>query len=548
MIQLKGKSIFKAIAIGPLYSYKKSEAAVVRHHIEDVEKEMKRFELAKETALEELSELYEKAVSEVGEESAGILEVHRMMMEDEDYLDSIYNMIRSQKVNAEFAVAETGDNLAKMFAAMEGEYMQSKAIDVKDISERLIHILAGKKQERGMEQPVILTAEDLVPSETVRLDREKLLAIVTELGSANSHTAILARSMGIPAMIGIKVDEKCNGRLAIVDGNTGTLIIEPTEEVLKAYQEKKKAEDEQKDLLSKMRGRKTITKDGKEIKLYANIGNVDDVAGALSNDAEGIGLFRSEFLYLEAKDYPTEEEQFQTYKTVVENMAGKRVIIRTLDIGADKQADYFGLDKEENPAMGLRAIRICLTRPEIFKIQLRAILRASAYGTVSVMFPMITSLWEVQRAKEILAQVKEELRRDHILFQDIEIGIMIETPAAVMISDLLAKEVDFFSIGTNDLTQYSLAIDRQNQLLDQFYDAHHEAILRMIERTVESAHKENIWVGICGELGADTELLERFVKMGVDELSVSGSYILPIRKQICEISCKGKVETENSLL
>lgn len=536
MVQLTGKSIFEAIAIGPLYSYPQSKAEVVRCQIENAEKELERFEAAKKTAGEELSALYEKAVLEIGKTSAAIFEVHGMLLENEEYLDFICNIIRSQKVNAEFAVAAAGDHFAQMFAAMDEEYMQARAGDIKDISEHLIKALSGKSDEKKIGQPVILTAEDLVPSEIVRLDKSKLLAIVTEMGSINSHTAILARTMGIPAVIGIRIDEQYNGKRAIVDGNTGTVIIDPTDDVLKEYQQKKEEQEKQRLLLQELKGRETITRDGKEIGLYANIGNAGDVADVLANDADGIGLFRSEFLYLQSEDYPTEEEQFRTYKAVVENMAGKKVIIRTFDIGADKQADYFGLKKEENPAMGLRAIRICLMRPELFKTQLRAILRASIYGNVSVMFPMITSLWEIQKIKEIFGEVRQELLREQISFKDVEIGVMIETPAAVMISDLLAKEVDFFSIGTNDLTQYTLALDRRNESLSPFCDAHHEAILRMIEMTVKNAHRENIRAGICGELAADMEMIPHFIRMGVDELSVSCSYILPIRRLIGELS------------
>ncbi len=539
MEQYTGKSIFNAIAIGPIYFYQKAQATVVRKHVDDIEAEKTRFASAKDAALKELQILYDKAIAEVGESGAGIIEVHMMMMEDDDYLDSIGNIISNQEVNAEYAVATTGDNFAKMFAAMEDEYMQSKASDVLDISERLIQALSGTETEMKMEQPVILATQDLAPSETVQLDKSKLLAFITEYGSTNSHTAILARNMGIPALIGIGLTSKDHGKMAIIDGANGILILEPTMEVLRDYQEKKAKEEQQKHLLQEMKGKTTLTRDGKEICLYANIGNVGDVAGVLANDAGGIGLFRSEFLYLEARDYPTEEEQFRTYKTVAENMAGKKVIIRTLDIGADKQADYFKLKKEENPAMGLRAIRICLSRPEIFKTQLRAILRASMFGTIAIMFPMITSVWEIKKIKEILAEVKAELSEAKIPYKDVEIGVMIETPAAVMISDLLAKEVDFFSIGTNDLTQYTLAIDRQNQNLEMFYDAHHEALLRMIEMTVNNGHRENIWVGICGELAADQELTERFIRMGVDELSVSPAYVLPLRKLIGEIETNG---------
>jgi len=530
-----GKSIYKAIAIGPIHIYSKDEMMVVRRHIKNVDAEIKRFEQAKDKALEELSNLYEEAVVKVGKSTANIMEVHMMMMEDDDYLDSIYNIIRTQEVNAEFAVATTSDNFSKMFAEMDNEYMKERAADVKDISERLIKVLTGKNTKNKIKKPVILVAKDLSPSETVQLDKSKILAFVTEQGSANSHTAILARNMGIPALIGTKIDEKYDGKLAIVDGNKSKIIIDPTKDCLHIYKKKKAQEEEQKLLLQEMKGKKSLTKDGKEIKIYANISNVGDVVQALSNDAGGIGLFRSEFLYLEENDYPSEDKQFQIYKQVAENMAGKKVIIRTLDIGADKKVDYFNLPKEENTAMGLRAIRICLTRPEIFKTQLRAIFRASVFGTIAVMFPMITSLWEIKKIKEIIRDLKKELRRDGIPYNDIEIGIMIETPASVMISDILAKEVDFFSIGTNDLTQYTLAIDRQNPSLDDFYDSHHEAILRMIDITIRNGHKGNCWVGICGELASDMSLTETFIKMGIDELSVSPSYILPIRKLISTI-------------
>jgi len=532
---ITGKSIYKSIAIGHIHIYSKDEMMVVRRHIDDVEAEIKRFEQAKEKALDELSQLYDEAVIKVGKSTANIMEVHMMMMQDDDYIESIYNIIRTQEVNAEFAVATTGDNFSKMFADMDNEYMKERAADVVDISERLIKVLTGKNTKNNIEEPVILVAKDLSPSETVQLDKSKILAFVTEYGSTNSHTAILARNMGIPALIGTKIDEKYNGKLAIVDGNKSKIIIDPTKDVLHIYKKKKEQEEEQKLLLQEMKGKKSLTKDGKEIKIYANISNVGDVVQALSNDAGGIGLFRSEFLYLEENDYPSEDKQFQIYKQVAENMAGKKVIIRTLDIGADKRIDYFNLPEEENTAMGLRAIRICLTRPEIFKTQLRAIFRASVFGTIAVMFPMITSLWEIKKIKEIIREVKKELRRDGIPYNDIEIGIMIETPAAVMISDILAKEVDFFSIGTNDLTQYTLAIDRQNQSLDAFYNSHHEAILRMIEITIKNGHKANCWVGICGELASDMTLIESFIKMGIDELSVSPNFILPIRKLISTI-------------
>lgn len=543
MVQLTGKAIFGAIAIGPVRVYQKSQARAVRRHVEDIEGELRRFEAAAETAREELDSLYKKAVSEAGEDGAAIFEAHRMMLEDEAYRERITDSIRSQRVNAEAAVEAAKDHFVQMFAAMDTEYMQARAVDVTDISERLIRLLAGESSARMMEQPVILMAEDLLPSETMRFDRSVLLALVTEQGSTNSHTAILARTMGIPAIIGIKVDAQYDGKMAIVDGNTGTMIIDPTEEMLKEYRQKQAEQEQRKELLQEMKGKPTVTKDGKEICLYANIGSAEDVEGALANDAGGIGLFRSEFLYLGAEDDPTEEEQFRSYRTVVERMEGKRVIIRTLDIGADKQADYFGLEQEENPAMGLRAIRICLTKPEIFKTQLRAILRAGAYGNVSVMFPMITSVWEIQRSKELLTEVKRELTDEKIPFGDVEIGVMIETPAAVMISDLLAKEVDFFSIGTNDLTQYALAVDRRNERLAPFYDAHHEAILRMIGMTVANGHREHIKVGICGELAADMEILPRLIQMGVDELSVSASYLLPVRKRIRELSCGESVDS-----
>lgn len=543
MVQLTGKAIFGAIAIGPVRVYQKSQARAVRRHVEDIEGELRRFEAAAEIAREELDSLYKKAVSEAGEDGAAIFEAHRMMLEDEAYRERIIAGIRSQKVNAEAAVEAAKEQFVQMFAAMDTEYMQARAVDVTDISERLIRLLAGESSARTPEQPVILMAEDLLPSETVRFDRSVLLALVTEQGSANSHTAILARTMGIPAIIGIKADTQYDGKMAIVDGNTGTMIIDPTEEMLKEYRQKKEVQERRKELLQEMKGKPMVTKDGKEICLYANIGSVEDVERALLNDAGGIGLFRSEFLYLGAEDDPMEEEQFRSYRTVAERMEGKRVIIRTLDIGADKQADYFGLEQEENPAMGLRAIRICLTKPEIFKTQLRAILRAGAYGNVSVMFPMITSVWEIQRSKEILEEVKRELTDEQIPFGDVEIGVMIETPAAVMISDLLAKEVDFFSIGTNDLTQYALAVDRRNESLAPFYDAHHEAILRMIEMTVANGHREHIKVGICGELAADMEMLPRLIQMGVDELSVSASYLLPVRKRIRELSCGESVDS-----
>lgn len=530
---LEGKSVFGGIAIGRLSIYNKKENQVKREKITDVEAEITRFTDAKETAKEQLKGFYEKAVKEVGEVNAAIFEVHQMMLDDLDYVESITNMIRTQEVNAEFAVASTGDNFSKMFAAMDDDYMKERAADVKDISNRVISIL--QNAENGSvtgEKPVILLADDLAPSETVQLDKSKVLSFVTRHGSTNSHTAILARTMNIPALIGIDFSEDVNGKMGIVDGYTGKLYIEPDEETMKKYEAKKAEDENKKRLLLELKGKENVTLDGKKINLYANIGGVADVANALSNDAGGIGLFRSEFLYLESEDYPTEEAQFAAYKTVAENMAGKKVIIRTLDIGADKQVDYFHMEKEENPAMGYRAIRICLDRPEIFKTQLRAIYRASYYGTISIMFPMIISVKEVKRIKEIVAEVKAELTAEGIPFKDCELGIMIETPAAVMISDLLAEEVDFFSIGTNDLTQYTLAIDRQNPKLDSFYDSHHEAILRMLQMVVDNGHKHGCWVGICGELGADTTLTSTFLKMGFDELSVSPAMILRVREEI----------------
>ena len=533
-----GKSIFNGIAIGTICKYEKEQQQVKRIRISDPEAEISRFDHAREEAGAQLQALYDKALTQVGESGAMIFEIHRMMLDDDDYLDSVYHIIRSQQVNAEFAVASTGDNFSRLFASMDDEYMQGRAADVKDISDRLIRILMGQTDKHDIMEPVIIMAEDLAPSETVQMDKDNLLAFVTTLGSSNSHTAILARTMGIPALVGIPVRDEWNGKTAIVDGHSGTLIIEPDDALLAGMQAKKEEELRQKQLLAELKGKETITKSGKKINLYANIGNVSDVGAALANDAGGIGLFRSEFLYLEAQDYPTEEEQFQAYKTVAENMAGKKVIIRTLDIGADKQASYFNLPKEENPAMGFRAIRICLEKPEIFKVQLRAILRASAYGTISIMFPMITSVEEVRQIKQILSAVRDELATQQIPFGEIEIGIMIETPASVMISDLLAEEVDFFSIGTNDLTQYTLAIDRQNSKLDNIYDSHHPAVLRMIQKTIENGHKAGCWVGICGELGADMTLTETFLKMGIDELSVSPTFVLPIRKLIREMSTK----------
>ena len=534
-----GKSIFKGIAIGKILFYQKGEQPVKRVKIEDTAEQIKRYEDARAKAAEQLQGLYEKALKEVGEANAAVFEVHQMMLEDDDYIDSVVNIIETQQVNAEFAVATTGDNFAKMFAEMEDDYFKARAADVKDISERMVNILSGNESGGAIgDEPVIVVAEDLAPSETVQMDKEKLLAFVTRLGSANSHTAILARTMNIPALIEVDIKEEWNGKMAVVDGYTGTFYIDPDEDILKKMQEKKEEDIKARELLQELKGKEDVTVDGKHIKLYANIGGVKDVASVLANDAAGIGLFRSEFLYLEADSYPNEEAQFQAYKTVAENMAGKKVIVRTLDIGADKQVDYFNLDHEENPAMGYRAIRICLDRRDIFRTQLRALLRASAYGNIGIMYPMIISVDEVKEIKKIVESIKAELTEKGIEYGEVEQGIMIETPAAVMISDLLAEEVDFFSIGTNDLTQYTLAIDRQNSKLDNIYDAHHPAVLRMIQQTIENGHKAGCWVGICGELGADMTLTETFLKMGIDELSVSPTFVLPIRKLIREMSTK----------
>ena len=535
----QGKSVYKGIVMGPVAVLKKNDYQVKRARIEDPEAEVKRVKEAVEVSKKQLGRLYDKAVREVGEASAAIFEVHQMMLEDEDYLESMENMIRTELVNAEYAAAATGDNFAEMFAAMDDEYMKARSADVKDISERMVNILSGNESGGAIgDEPVIVVAEDLAPSETVQMDKEKLLAFVTRLGSANSHTAILARTMNIPALIEVDIKEEWNGKMAVVDGYTGTFYIDPDEETLKKMQEKKEEDIKARELLQELKGKEDITVDGKHIKLYANIGGVKDVTSVLANDAAGIGLFRSEFLYLEADNYPDEEAQFQAYKTVAENMAGKKVIVRTLDIGADKQVDYFNLDHEENPAMGYRAIRICLDRRDIFRTQLRALLRASAYGNIGIMYPMIISVDEVKEIKKIVESIKAELTEKGIEYGEVEQGIMIETPAAVMISDLLAEEVDFFSIGTNDLTQYTLAIDRQNSKLDNIYDSHHPAVLRMIQKTIENGHKAGCWVGICGELGADMTLTETFLKMGIDELSVSPTFVLPIRKLIREMSTK----------
>lgn len=538
-----GKSVFGGIAIGKISVYKKNEQQVKRVRTEDTKGELARYEAAKAAAVEQLQELYQKALKEVGEANAAIFEIHKMMLDDGDYNESVENIIETQKVNAEYAVAVTGDNFAQMFRAMDDDYMRERAADVKDISERVLSVLhGGQKRKVVTDEPVIIVADDLAPSETVQLEKDMVLSFVTVHGSVNSHTAILARTMAIPALIGteeLPLDNTVDGKLAVVDGLNGKIYVEPDAQTLEEMQKRQQAEQEKKELLQLLKGKENVTLDGKKIMLYANIGNIKDLATVIQNDAGGIGLFRSEFIYLEKDNYPMEEEQFSIYKTAVETMAGKRVIIRTLDIGADKQCEYFGMDKEENPALGYRAIRICLTRPEIFKTQLRALFRASAYGNLAIMYPMITSLWEVKRIKEIVEEVKAELTAEQLEFGNPQQGIMIETPAAVMMSGELAKEVDFFSIGTNDLTQYTLAIDRQNPKLDKFYDAHHPAVLSMIRMTVENAHKAGIWAGICGELGADTSLTKEFLEMGVDELSVSPGSILPIRKIILE------TDTEN---
>ena len=538
-----GKSVFGGIAIGKISVYRKNEQQVKRVRTEDTKGELARYEAAKAAAIEQLQELYQKALKEVGEANAAIFEIHQMMLDDGDYNESVENIIETQKINAEYAVAVTGDNFAQMFRAMDDDYMRERAADVKDISERVLSILNGGQKGKGVtDEPVIIVADDLAPSETVQLEKDMVLSFVTVHGSVNSHTAILARTMAIPALIGteeLPLDDTVDGKLAVVDGLNGKIYVEPDAQTLEEMKKRRQAELEKTELLQLLKGKDNVTLDGKKIMLYANIGNIKDLATVIQNDAGGIGLFRSEFIYLEKDRYPTEEEQFSIYKTAVETMAGKRVIIRTLDIGADKQCEYFKMDKEENPALGYRAIRICLTRPEIFKTQLRALFRASAYGNLAIMYPMITSLWEVKRIKEIVEEVKAELTAEQLEFGNPQQGIMIETPAAVMMSEKLAKEVDFFSIGTNDLTQYTLAIDRQNPKLDKFYDAHHPAVLSMIRMTVENAHKAGIWAGICGELGADTSLTKEFLAMGVDELSISPGSILPIRKIILE------TDTEN---
>ena len=541
---IEGKSVYSGVAIGRLAVYRNAEKQVKREKITDIQGEIARFEDARAKAKEQLAALYEKALKEVGEVNAAIFEVHQMMLDDLDYVESITNMIEAQEVNAEFAVATTGDNFSEMFASMDDDYMRARSADVKDISNRVVAVLQGRT-EGGLDadEPVILLANDLAPSETVQLDKSKVLSFVTRHGSTNSHTAILARTMNIPALIGIDFSEDVDGKMGIVDGYEGKLIVDPPVSVLETYQKKKAEDEEKKRLLQELKGKENITLDGTKINLYANIGSVADVASVLANDAGGIGLFRSEFLYLESSDYPTEEEQFQAYRKVAESMAGKKVIIRTLDIGADKQVDYFDLDKEDNPAMGYRAIRICLKQQDIFRTQLRALLRASAFGNIAIMFPMIVALEEVLQIKEIVKSVMAELDASGIPYnKEIQLGIMIETPAAAMISDDLAKEVDFFSVGTNDLTQYTTAVDRQNANLEGFYYPHHKGLLRLIKMAADNAHKNGIWIGICGELGADMEMTEAFLAMGIDELSVSPACVLPLRKKIRETSVKERQE------
>lgn len=541
MQYFQGKSVYKGIVMGPVAVLKKNDYQVKRARIEDPEAEVKRVKEAVEVSKKQLGRLYDKAVREVGEASAAIFEVHQMMLEDEDYLESMENMIRIELVNAEYAAAATGDNFAEMFAAMDDEYMKARSTDVKDISERLVRNLSGEgDNDLSSMEPSIIVADDLSPSETVQMDKEKILAFVTVHGSTNSHTAILARMMNIPALIGVPMDLNSlkTGMMAVVDGFSGQVIFEPEEDVQKETEKRMQEEAEKQKLLEELKGKENITPDGRKINIYANIGSVGDLGYVMENDAGGIGLFRSEFLYLGRNDFPTEEEQFQAYKQAVQTMAGKKVIIRTLDIGADKQVEYFNLGKEENPALGYRAIRICLKQPEIFKAQLRALFRAAVYGNLSVMYPMITSTEEVEKIYAIVAEVEEELKKQEVQYKIPEQGIMIETPAAVMISDRLAEMVDFFSIGTNDLTQYTLAIDRQNEQLDDFYNPHHEAVLRMIRMVVENAHKCGKWAGICGELGADLTLTEQFVRMGVDELSVAPSMILKLRKIVREMKAE----------
>lgn len=543
MTTLKGKGVYGAIALGRISVFTRREASVKRTHIEDIEAEKARLEKAKEKATEQLRTIYEKALKEVGEANAQIFEIHQMMIEDEDYNESIESIIETQSVNAEYAVAVTADNFSEMFASMDDAYMQARSADVKDISNRIISCLSDEGGSDAVSnEKVIICADDLAPSETVQLDKDKVLAFVTAFGSSNSHTAILARNMNIPAVIGVGtelLDTVKSGVFAAVDGYTGEIFIDPDEETVARLEKKRKEDEEKKHLLQELKGKENVTLDGRKINIYANIGSVDNIGAVLANDAGGIGLFRSEFLYLESSDYPTEEQQFAAYKRVLESMAGKKVIIRTLDIGADKQVDYFGLEKEENPALGYRAIRICLTRPEIFRTQLRALYRASAYGNLGIMFPMITSVSEVEKILAMCGEVKEQLKSEGVEVSDnVELGIMIETPAAAIISDKLAPMVDFFSVGTNDLTQYTLACDRQNANIEQFIDTHHEAILRLIEMSAENAHKHGAWIGICGELAADTSLTETFLRMGIDELSVSPTFVLKVRDAVrkCDLS------------
>ena len=540
----EGKSVFGGIAIGKIHVYKKDEKQVKRRKIEDEEAEVSRYQSARDEAMSQLQELYDKALREIGEANAAIFEVHQMMLEDDDYNESVENIIRTEHVNAEYAVAATGDNFAGMFAAMDDDYMRGRAADVKDISERVIGILNGASEAAvAADEPVIIVADDLAPSETVQMDKSKVLSFVTVHGSLNSHTAILARTMSIPALVGTNLtpDSDVDGKYAVVDGAAGKLYVEPDEATMADLQQKQRAFLEQKELLETLKGKENVTLDGQKIMLYANIGNTKDLATVMQNDAGGIGLFRSEFIYLERDHFPTEEEQFQIYKQVAQTLAGKRVIIRTLDIGADKQVDYFNLKKEDNPAMGYRAIRICLTRPDIFKTQLRALYRASVYGNLGIMFPMITSVSEVQKVLEICKTVREELQAEQIPYAEkIELGIMIETPAAAIISDQLAPLVDFFSVGTNDLTQYTLACDRQNPDIESFCDTHHEAILRLIAWSAKNAHEHGAWIGICGELAADTSLTERFLRMGIDELSVSPTFVLKVRDAVRKVDLRTK--------
>ena len=535
MITCQGKSVFKGVAIGKIFVYKKADNTVEKYQIEDAAAEFERFKAAQAKAITQLQTLYEKTCKDIGEEEAMIFEMHQQLLEDLDYVESIQGIIEGDGMNAEYAVFVTAEQFAAMFIAMNDEYMSGRAVDVRDVSDRVISILNGSQVGAAvMEEPVIILAEDLAPSETVQFEKDKLLAFVTQKGSANSHTAILARMMNLPSLVttDIELDAAYHGKLAVVDGFTGKIYIEPDEATMAEMVEKKKRDDERREMLQTLKGLPTETKSGKKVHLYANIGGVEDVDSVLANDSEGVGLFRSEFLYLGRDNYPTEEEQFEAYKAVLSKMGGKKVIIRTLDIGADKQADYFNIEKEENPALGFRAIRICLERVDMFKTQLRAIYRASAFGKAAIMFPMIISVSEIVRIKEIVEEVKAELTQENIPFGDVELGIMIETPAAVIISDQLAQHVEFFSIGTNDLTQYTLAIDRQNQALEPFYNAHHEAVLRMIQMTIENAHAHGAWCGICGELGADMELTEKFVAMGIDELSVSPPFTLELRQKI----------------